>query len=136
MVDAVYIPLSTSNHVEWSIRATNAGKHVLCEKPISLKASQIEEIIQAREKNCVLISEAFIITYHPQWHRVRDLIQDGAIGALFHVQAAFTYFNKYTRNMRNIPALGRRCIAGYWGLPNCRNPFCQRGLNLSQFLHG
>ena len=105
-VDAVYIPLPTSHHVEWSIRAANAGKHVLCEKPISLKASQIEEIIQARDKNRVLISEAFMITYHPQWHKVRNLIQDGTIGALSHVQAAFTYFNKDTRNMRNIPALG------------------------------
>ena len=66
LVDAVYIPLSTSHHVEWSIRAANAGKHVLCEKPISLKASQIEEIIQARNKNRVLISEAcfFIFTLY------------------------------------------------------------------------
>ncbi|WP_120498632.1 Gfo/Idh/MocA family protein [Kiloniella sp. EL199] len=106
LVDIVYIPLPTSHHVEWSIKAANAGKHVLCEKPISLKASQIEDIIQARDKNSVLVSEAFMITYHPQWHKVRDLIQSGAIGALSHVQAAFTYFNKDSNNMRNIRKLG------------------------------
>ncbi|WP_421780396.1 Gfo/Idh/MocA family protein [Kiloniella litopenaei] len=106
LVDAVYIPLPTSHHVEWSIKAANAGKHVLCEKPISLKASQVEDIIQARDKNGVLISEAFMITYHPQWHKVRDLIQDGSIGSLSHIQATFTYFNKDDSNMRNIPELG------------------------------
>ncbi|WP_085907134.1 Gfo/Idh/MocA family protein [Kiloniella majae] len=106
LVDAIYIPLPTAHHVEWSIKAANAGKHVLCEKPISLKAPQIADIIQARDKNNVLVSEAFMITYHPQWHKVRDLIQNGDIGKLSHVQAAFTYFNKDTNNMRNIPELG------------------------------
>ncbi|KLN62015.1 oxidoreductase [Kiloniella spongiae] len=106
LVDAVYIPLPTAHHVEWSIKTANAGKHVLCEKPISLKASQIAEIIQARDKNNVLVSEAFMITYHPQWHKIRDLIQGGAIGTLSHVQSAFTYFNKDSNNMRNIRELG------------------------------
>ena len=105
-VDAVYIPLITSQHVEWSIRAADAGKHVLCEKPIALHADEISAIIEARDRNNVLISEAFMVTYHPQWHKVRDLISSGAIGTLKHVQAAFTYHNTDAENMRNILSQG------------------------------
>ncbi|KQQ38470.1 oxidoreductase [Rhizobium sp. Leaf306] len=106
MIDAVYIPLPTSQHVEWSIKAAEAGKHVLCEKPIALKASEIERLIAARDDNSVLISEAFMVTYAPVWHKVRDLLKDGAIGDLKHVQGAFSYFNRDPDNMRNIPELG------------------------------
>lgn len=105
-VDAVYIPLPTSQHVEWAIKAADAGKHVLCEKPIALHADEIDEIIDARDRNKVLVSEAFMVTYHPQWHKVRSLITEGAIGTLHHVQSAFTYFNKDASNMRNILELG------------------------------
>ena len=106
VVDAVYIPLPTSQHVEWTIKAANAGKHVLCEKPISLKAAEIDDIITARDQNNVLISEAFMVTYHPQWHKVRALIAEGAIGTLKHVQTAFSYHNTDPSNMRNIQELG------------------------------
>tara|TARA_R110002167_G_scaffold80750_12_gene221765 strand:+ start:853 stop:1851 length:999 start_codon:yes stop_codon:yes gene_type:complete len=106
LIDAVYIPLPTSQHVEWAIKSANAGKHVLCEKPISLHADEIDDIIKARDANGVLVSEAFMVTYHPQWHKVRSLIAEGAIGTLRHVQAAFTYFNMDSGNMRNIAALG------------------------------
>jgi predicted dehydrogenase len=106
MIDAVYIPLPTSQHVEWSIKAAEAGKHVLCEKPIALKASEIERLIAARDDNGVLISEAFMVTYAPVWHKVRDLLKEGAIGDLKHVQGAFSYFNRDPDNMRNIPELG------------------------------
>ncbi|MCP8896633.1 Gfo/Idh/MocA family oxidoreductase [Shinella daejeonensis] len=105
-IDAVYIPLPTSQHVEWSIRAADAGKHVLCEKPIALKADEISQLIAARERNGVLISEAFMVTYSPVWHKVRSLLAEGAIGRLRHVQGAFTYFNRDPSNMRNVPALG------------------------------
>ena len=106
LIDAVYIPLLTSQHVEWSIKAANAGKHVLCEKPIALHASEIDGIIEARDRNKVLVSEAFMVTYHPQWHKVRELLAKGAIGTLRHVQAAFTYNNVDPKNMRNILAHG------------------------------
>lgn len=106
VVDAVYIPLPTSQHVEWAIKAADAGKHVLCEKPIALHADEIDSIIDARNRNKVLVTEAFMVTYHPQWHKVRSLIADGAIGTLQHVQSAFTYFNKDAGNMRNILELG------------------------------
>lgn len=105
-IDAVYIPLPTSQHVEWSVKAANAGKHVLCEKPISLKAGDIKKIITARDKNNVIVSEAYMVTYHPQWMKVRDLLAKGTIGTLRHIDASFTYFNKDAKNMRNRPELG------------------------------
>ncbi|WP_439614835.1 Gfo/Idh/MocA family protein [Shinella sp.] len=106
VIDAVYIPLPTSQHVEWSIKAADAGKHVLCEKPIALNAGEIASLIEARERNKVLISEAFMVTYSPVWRKVRSLLAEGAIGRLRHVQGAFTYFNRDPGNMRNVPALG------------------------------
>jgi predicted dehydrogenase len=105
-IDGVYIPLPTSQHVEWALKAAEAGKHVLCEKPIALKASEIAPLIEARDTHKVLLSEAFMVTYHPQLHKVRDLIADGAIGTLRQVDAAFTYFNVDPDNMRNRPELG------------------------------
>lgn len=105
-IDAVYIPLPTSHHVEWSIKAANAGKHVLCEKPISLKAGDIKKIVAARDKNQVIVSEAFMVTYHPQWLKVRELLAKGTIGTLRHIDASFTYFNTDPANMRNQPELG------------------------------
>lgn len=105
-IDAVYIPLPTSQHVEWSIKAADAGKHVLCEKPIALKAAEIDSLIAARDRNKVLVSEAYMVVYTPVWKKVRELLAEGAIGRLRHVQGAFTYFNRDAGNMRNIPALG------------------------------
>ncbi|RLQ89291.1 Gfo/Idh/MocA family protein [Notoacmeibacter ruber] len=105
-IDGVYIPLPTSMHVEWAEKAARAGKHVLCEKPIALNAGEIESLIAARDETGMIVSEAFMVTYHPQWHKVRDLISDGAIGTLRQVDAAFTYFNRDPGNMRNVPDLG------------------------------
>lgn len=105
-IDGVYIPLPTAQHIEWTVKAANAGKHVLCEKPISLNADDIAQLIAARDRNKVVIAEAFMVTYHPQWLKVRDLIAHGAIGNLRHVQGAFTYFNTDPGNMRNILELG------------------------------
>jgi predicted dehydrogenase len=105
-VDGVYIPLPTSQHIEWSIKAAKAGKHVLCEKPIALNADEIAPLIEARDAAGVLVSEAFMVTYHPQWRKVRELISEGAIGRLRHVQGAFSYFNMDPGDMRNQVALG------------------------------
>jgi predicted dehydrogenase len=105
-VDGVYIPLPTSDHVEWAIRAADAGKHVLVEKPLALRASDIQQVIDARDRNAVVVSEAFMVFYHPQWTKVRELIAAGAIGRLRHVQGAFSYFNRDPGNMRNKPELG------------------------------
>src|SRR6201988_4566486 len=105
-VDGVYVPLPTSQHVEWTAKAAEAGKHVLVEKPLALSAKEIPPLIKLRDKKKVLISEAFMVTYHPQWIKVRELVRSGAIGKLRHVQGAFTYYNVDPRNMRNILSLG------------------------------
>ena len=105
-VDGVYIPLPTSQHVEWAAKAAEAGKHVLVEKPLALDAKDIAPLIKLRNRKKVLISEAFMVTYHPQWLKVRDLVRSGAIGRLRHVQGAFTYFNVDPKNMRNQLSLG------------------------------
>ena len=105
-VDGVYIPLPTSDHVEWAIKAADAGRHVLVEKPLALRASDIQQVIDARDRNAVIVSEAFMVFYHPQWTKIRELIAAGAIGRLRHVQGAFSYFNRDPGNMRNKPELG------------------------------
>lgn len=105
-IDGIYIPLPTSQHVEWTLKAIEAGKHVLCEKPISLHADEIAPLIAARDKAGVVVSEAFMVTYKPQWLKVRELIGNGAIGRLRHVQGAFSYHNVDPANMRNIRELG------------------------------
>ena len=110
-IDGVYIPLPTAQHVEWTRKALEAGKHVLCEKPIALQAAEIDALIAARDASGKLVSEAFMITYHPQWAKVRELIggepgSDGAIGELRTVDAAFSYCNRDESNLRNRPELG------------------------------
>lgn len=105
-VDAVYIPLPTSHHVEWAVKAAEAGKHVLCEKPIAIDAKDIKKIIKARDKHQVVVTEAFMVTYHPQWLKVAELIKKGRIGELRHVQGAFSYYNVDKNNMRNRVELG------------------------------
>ena len=105
-VDGVYIPLPTSRHIEWAVKAADAGKHVLVEKPLALAAKDIAEVIAARDRNKVLICEAFMVVYHPQWAKVRELVRSGAIGRLRHVQGAFAYYNVDPANMRNKLDLG------------------------------
>lgn len=105
-VDGVYVPLPTSQHLEWATKAAEAGKHVLVEKPLALNAADIAPLIAARDRNRVLVCEAFMVFYHPQWHKVRELIASGAIGRLRQVQGAFTYYNVDPNNMRNQVALG------------------------------
>lgn len=106
VIDAVYIPLPTSQHIEWSEKAAKAGKHVLCEKPMALKAEEFDSLIAIRDTSGVVISEAYMVTYAPLWLKVRELLQSGAIGTLKHVQGAFSYYNRDPDNMRNIPELG------------------------------
>jgi predicted dehydrogenase len=105
-VDAVYIPLPNHLHVEWSLKAARAGKHVLCEKPIALQASEIDQLIAARDQTGRLIAEGFMVLHHPQWHLVRDLLAQGAVGKLEHVEGVFTYCNRDQSNIRYNPAMG------------------------------
>jgi len=110
-VDGVYIPLPTAQHAEWAAKAVRAGKHVLVEKPLALAAKDILPLIALRDEKAkagrrVLVSEAFMVTYHPQWLKVRELVQAGAIGRLRHVQGVFSYYNVDPANMRNQLDLG------------------------------
>ncbi|MCD7059842.1 Gfo/Idh/MocA family protein [Pelagibacterium xiamenense] len=105
-VDAVYIPLPNHLHVEWTLRALDAGKHVLCEKPLALDAEQIKSLIAARDRSGKLAAEGFMVVHHPQWQAARALIADGAIGKLQHIDGAFTYRNLDPANIRNQAATG------------------------------
>lgn len=106
-VDAVYIPLPNHLHLEWSKKALSAGKHVLCEKPITLHTDQFATLIDARDEAGKLAAEAYMIVHHPQFIRARELVQSGAIGNLVHVDATFSYNNaEDTTNIRNDPAKG------------------------------
>ncbi len=106
-IDAVYIPLPNHIHVEWTLKAVAAGKHVLTEKPIAMKADEIDTLIAARDKSGLLVAEAYMIVHHPQWIRARELVQGGAIGKLRHVDAFFSYDNhEETHNIRNRPETG------------------------------
>jgi predicted dehydrogenase len=90
-IDAVYIPLPNHLHVEWTLKALEAGKHVLTEKPIAMRAGDIDALIEARDRTGLFATEAYMIVHHPQWVRVRELLDDGAIGELRHVDVAFSY---------------------------------------------
>ncbi|MCL4401192.1 MAG: Gfo/Idh/MocA family oxidoreductase [Acidobacteria bacterium] len=105
-IEAVYIPLPNHLHVPWAIRAAEAGKHVLCEKPVALSVAECRMLIEARDRTGVKIGEAFMVRTHPQWLRARDLVRDGEIGALRAVMAAFSYFNTDPANIRNVPEAG------------------------------
>ncbi len=100
-VEAVYNPLPNHLHVPVSIQAIEAGKHVLCEKPLGMTAQEVAPLITARDRAGVIVAEAFMVRHHPQWIRARDLIHDGAIGELRAVQGAFSYFNDNADNIRN-----------------------------------
>jgi predicted dehydrogenase len=105
-VDAVYIPLPNHLHVPWTVKAAEAGKHVLCEKPISLTAAEAETLLEVRDRTGVTIGEAFMVDCHPQWIRLRELLRSGAVGELRAVQGFFSYYNVDPKNIRNQADLG------------------------------
>ena len=105
-IEAIYNPLPNHLHVPLSIQAAEAGKHVLCEKPIALDANEANKLIEARDRAGVLIQEAFMVRYHPQWLRVRELVRSGRIGTLRSVQGFFSYNNRDPQNIRNIADIG------------------------------
>src|SRR5438270_2478943 len=100
-VDAIYNPLPNQLHVPWTIKAAEAGKHVLCEKPLSMTLAEARTLLPVRDRTGVKIGEAFMIRSYTQWRRVRELIEQGRIGKLQSVVAAFSYFNTDAANIRN-----------------------------------
>ncbi|RYH08437.1 Gfo/Idh/MocA family protein [Tropicimonas sp. IMCC6043] len=105
-IDVIYIPLPNSMHVEWTIRALEAGKAVLCEKPVAMETADFDRLIAARDAAGTLAAEAYMVVQHPQWIRAKDLIADGAIGRLEQVTAAFSFNNPDPANIRNQAAAG------------------------------
>jgi len=106
-IDAVYNPLPNHLHVPWSIRALEAGKHVLCEKPIALSSAEGRQLVEAARKHPRLkVMEAFMYRHHPQWKRTREIVESGGIGELRTIQSFFSYFNADPDNIRNQPEIG------------------------------
>ena len=105
-IEAVYNPLPNELHVPWTRKALEAGKHVLCEKPIGLDANEARSLIEARERAGRLVAEAFMVRFHPQWRRGRELVAAGAIGAANAIQTFFSYRLLDPANVRNRPPGG------------------------------
>jgi len=105
-IDAIYNPLPNRLHVPWTIKAAEAGKHVLCEKPLSLTAAEAETLLQVRARTGVKIGEAFMVNCHPQWARLRALIDEQRLGPIRSIVGFFSYFNNDPGNIRNQPAVG------------------------------
>jgi predicted dehydrogenase len=105
-VEAIYNPLPNQLHVPWSIKAAEAGKHVLCEKPLSMTVAEAKSLLAVQQRTGVIVGEAFMVRTHPQWLRTRELIASGRIGQLRAIQGFFSYFNTDPKNIRNIPECG------------------------------
>ena len=100
-IDAIYNPLPNQLHVPWTIKAAEAGKHVLCEKPLSLTVAEAKTLLAVRERTGVKIGEAFMIRSYTQWLRLGELLREGRIGDLRSVTGFFSYFNDDPKNIRN-----------------------------------
>jgi predicted dehydrogenase len=101
-IDAVYIPLPNHLHVEWAIKSLQAGKHVLCEKPIGLSVAEAKQLLHvAQQKPGLKIMEAFMYRFHPQWQQAKKMVNDGKIGELKTIQSFFSYYNVDPNNIRN-----------------------------------
>ncbi len=105
-IEAIYNPLPNHLHVPWSIKAAEAGKHVLCEKPISLTAEEARLLLKARDRTGAKIAEAFMVRSHPQWRKVLELIAAGRIGTVRSMIGYFSYNLRDPKNIRNILQYG------------------------------
>ena len=124
-IDAVYIPLPNHLHVPWAIKALEANKHVLCEKPIGLSADEAKQLqLAASQKPGLKVMEAFMYRFHPQWQHAKKMVQDGAIGKLKTIQSFFSYYNDDAGNIRNQQGIGGG------GLMD----ICCYGISLSRFI--
>lgn len=105
-IEAIYNPLPNHLHVPLTIQAMEAGKHVLCEKPIALSAEEARQLIAARERTGRLVAEAFMVRHNPQWQRARELAQSGELGEVRAIQTLFTYYLTDPANVRNQAEIG------------------------------
>ena len=119
-LEAVYIPLPNSQHVEWSVRALEAGKHVLCEKPLSRHPHEVDRAFDVADREGRLLMEAFMYRHHPQTRRLIELLNDGAVGRIRMIRAAFGFVAADPENIRLNAALdggglmdvGCYCVSG------------------------
>jgi predicted dehydrogenase len=105
-IDAVYNPLPNHLHVPWTIRAAEAGKHVLCEKPIATTSADVARLIEVRDRTGVLIQEGFMVRSQPRWVETLNIVRSGRIGPLRSISGVFSFFNDDAANIRNVPAYG------------------------------
>ncbi|MDX2032778.1 MAG: Gfo/Idh/MocA family oxidoreductase [Blastocatellia bacterium] len=123
----IYNPMPNHLHVPWSIKALEAGKHVLCEKPIALSAAEAQELLDASKRHPGLkVMEAFMYRFHPQWKRAKEIVDGGGIGALRTIQSFFSYFNNDPGNVRNQAEIGGGGLMDI----GCYN------ISLSRYLYG
>ncbi len=126
-VEAVYIPLPNHLHVEWAIKSLQAGKHVLCEKPLAMSAAEAERLLnEAKKFPDLKIMEAFMYRFHPQWQYAKKAVMEGELGELKTIQSFFSYYNVDGGNIRN------RAEAGGGGLMDI-GCYC---ISLSRFITG
>jgi predicted dehydrogenase len=123
-IEAVYIPLPNHLHLEWAKKAAEAGKHVLCEKPITLNVPQTRELITVRNQTGIKIQEAFMVRHHPQWLKIREMIRGGKIGQLQTITGFFSYNIPDPNNVRNKAEWGGGCLLDI-------GSYC---INLSRFI--
>jgi len=106
-IDAIYIPLPNHLHVPWTKKALEAGKHVLCEKPIGLNTAEAEDLLACAKKHSQLkVMEAFMYRHHPQWLKAQQLVSEGKIGNLLNIHSFFSYYNADPANIRNMAEIG------------------------------
>jgi predicted dehydrogenase len=125
-IEVVYNPLPTHLHVPWSIRSAEAGKHVLCEKPVSMNAAEARQLIEARDRTGVKIGEGFMVRTHPRWLRVQQMVREGRLGELRAAFAWCGYFNRNPQDVRNILEYGGGALLDIGCYP----------LTLSRFIFG
>jgi len=125
-IEAIYNPLPNHLHVPWSAKAAEAGKHVLCEKPLALNAAEARTLLEVRDRKRVKIGEGFMVRTHPRWLRTRELVRSGRIGDLRVVSGGFSYFNRNRSDIRNLVAYGGGALLNIGCYP----------VTLSRFLFG
>ncbi|WP_209328902.1 Gfo/Idh/MocA family protein [Lunatimonas salinarum] len=121
-IDVIYNPLPNDLHIPYTLKCIEAGKHVLCEKPLALNTEDVQLLMRARDKAGVKVGEAFMVASNPQWKKAREIIASGQLGTLRAVQGFFSYFNRQKDNIRNIPENGG---GGVWDI-GCYPVFTSR----------
>ncbi|MGA2478592.1 MAG: Gfo/Idh/MocA family oxidoreductase [Spirochaetia bacterium] len=136
-IEAVYIPLPNHMHTEWVRKAADAGKHVLCEKPFALDAHEAEQAIHHAESKGVLVMEAFMYRFHPQWKRAREIIRSGEIGDVQTIHTIFSYMLTDPTNIRNILSAGGGAIPdiGCYAVSSARFLMGREPLRVMSLVH-